>query len=187
LTKRDPNAFELRPREYYPTIDPKAHKVIAPLVKGRTYAEPCYGAGDLVRGISGENREELCKFKSDISPDGGGCLEGDALDLIPRDLESCDLIVTNPPFDRKTLVPLLEHFISLKPTWLLLPADRMHVKYFSEYMDMCTQVHSIGRLCWFYKEGKRVAGVDNYAWFFWPKGGDTENPTIFRGIKDEVS
>lgn len=176
--------FELVKRDFYPTIDPKAHEVIAPLIKGKSYAEPCYGAGDLVSGIHKVLGTNLCAYTSDIEPVDGLVETKDAMELTRGDLGECDLIVTNPPFTKKVLLPMLDHFITLKPTWLLLPADLMHNKYFKSYMDKCTQVHSIGRLCWFYKDGKRVASTDNFAWYFWPEHGATTEATEFIGRTD---
>jgi hypothetical protein len=42
----------------------------------------------------------------------------------------------------------------------------MHNKRMAPYMDICKNVVSVGRLWWFENEnGKRVKGVDNFAWF----------------------
>lgn len=171
--------FDKVPKEFYPTTDPKAiPPVLVALLRGKTYAEPCYGNGDL---------EDLlmdvatCKWRSDIRETVGSSKVMDALELTKEDLKECDLVVTNPPFSKDVLLPLIDHFVSLKPTWLLLPADYMHNLYFGPYMKRCSRVVSVGRVCWFPKEGKRVASTDNFAWYFWKKGATTDTRTEFYG------
>ena len=180
--------FDKVPKEFYPTTDPKAVPTkLVEFIRGKTYAEPCYGNGDL---------EDLlmdvatCEWRSDIRetvqaregvalPRSGSSKVMDALCLSKEDIARCQLIVTNPPFSKDVLLPLLDHFISLKPTWLLLPADYMHNQYFSDYMKKCSRVISVGRLKWF-KDSKHTS-TDNFAWYFWPKGSTGEMETVFYG------
>jgi hypothetical protein len=165
-------------RDYYPTTDPKV-KVpeFINSIKGKTYAEPCYGHGDLENLII--NVASL-RYKSDIRATNLTCKVQDAMALTKEQLKDCDLIITNPPFTKSVLLPMIDKFISLKPTWLLLPADYMHNQYFRPYMNLCTKVVSIGRICWFpTDEGKRVASTDNFAWYFWPKKATGDSDTLF--------
>lgn len=170
--------FERVPKDFYATVDPKAiPERFVQEVRGKTYCEPCYGEGDL---------EDLlmdvatCKWRSDIRATVGSSKVMDALDLDWCDIADCDLIITNPPYKKDLLLPLIDHFASLKPTWLLLPADMMHNKYFAPYMETCSKAVSIGRLCWFPKEGKRVASTDNFCWYLF---GNKTTKTTFYGRK----
>jgi hypothetical protein len=72
---------------------------------------------------------------------------------------------------------LMERFISLRPTTLLLPADYMHNIRMAPFMWQCEWVKSIGRVKWI--EGSKVSGVDNYAWYKFDK--DNTVPTLFFG------
>jgi hypothetical protein len=99
--------------------------------------------------------------------------------LSKHELQNCDLLVTNPPFSRDVLLPMIDHFITLKPTWLLLPADYMHNKYFSPYVAKCSKVVSVGRLKWF-KDSKHTS-TDNFCWYFWQKGAKEDAQTTFYG------
>jgi len=175
MSKR--SSFDKIPREYYPTTDPKAipPKFIE-FIRGKTYAEPCCGEGDLTELLMDISS---CRWESDIEYRGCG-KQWDAMCLSKNELERCDLIITNPPYSRDVLLPMIDHFISLKPTWLLLPADMMHNLYFGDYMRKCSKVISVGRICWFPKEGKRVASTDNYMWAYWEQEAD-ETETIFYG------
>ena len=164
-------------RDWYPTTDPKAiPPKLVEFIRGKSYAEPCYGEGDL---------EDLlmdvatCRWRSDIRETVGCSKVVDAMCLSKEDIARCDYIITNPPFSRDVLLPLIDHFVSLKPTWLLLPADYMHNVYFGEYMAKCRRVISVGRLKWF-KDSKHTS-TDNFAWYFWVKGATTDTRTEFYG------
>lgn len=160
--------FEKVTKDFYPTTDPKVlTQPFVNFVRGKTYAEPCYGDGDLEDLLMDVAK---CKWRSDIRETVGCSKVMDALELTPYDLKDCDYIITNPPFSKDILLPLIDHFVSLKPTFLLLPADMMHNKYFVPYMNMCDNVMSIGRVCWFPKDGKKVSSTDNFAWYTFTKG-----------------
>lgn len=138
-------------KDWYPTRDPAA---IVPkfveFIRGKAYAEPCYGNGDL---------EDLlmdvatCKWRSDVRSTVGCSKVMDGLEITTEDLKDCDCFCTNPPFSQKVLRPLLDHWLTFdKDIWLLLPADYMHNIWFGPYMKVCSKVVSIGRLVWFYNE-----------------------------------
>lgn len=176
MSKR--STFDKVPKDFYPTTDPNAlPKVFIDFVRGRKYAEPCCGSGDLVDLLVDA---ATCNWESDIEYRGAGVV-WDAMCLSNNELEKCDCIITNPPYTRSVLLPLIDHLVSLKDTWLLLPSDLMHNRYFGSYMERCSKVVSIGRLCWFKKEGKRVDSTDNYAWYLWEKGVTSPKDTVFYG------
>jgi len=166
------------PKDYYPTRDPAAiPPKFVEFIRGKTYAEPCCGEGDLINLLFDYS---LCAWASDIE---NRCAQGytiDAMELSRDDVKNCECIITNPPFTKAVLLPMIDHFISLKDTWLLLPADLTHNKYFGPYMKKCSEVVSVGRICWFPVDGKRVAGTDNYAWYGWREMAE-ETETIFYG------
>jgi len=177
MGKREETKKPKSPRDFYATIDPDAVKPLLPFVRGMTYAEPCAGDGDLVDLLGWGN----CFWMSDIEPNEDLQITYDA-SVIPLDTFSgVDCIITNPPFSKAILLPIMDHLMqSGIPLWLLLPADIMHNKYMSPYMLKCKTVVSIGRLCWFPNEvtGKLVKGVDNYCWFEYV---NYETPTTFHG------
>lgn len=149
-----------RPKDFWATVDPDAlpSKFIE-MVQGKTYAEPCYGDGDL---------EDLlmevahCKWRSDIRETVGCSKVLDALDITKEDLKGIDMIITNPPFSWTMLKPLLDYLPTLKPTWFLLPADLAHNVRMGPYMKNCAHIVSVGRLFWM---ENKVKGVDNYCWY----------------------
>jgi len=142
-------------------------------VRGKSYAEPCYGEGDL---------EDLlmdvatCKWRSDIVP-FGNIKQDNALNITKRQLEGCDLIITNPPWSRPILHDMISHFSKMKPTWLLFDADWMHTKQSARYMKYCREIISVGRLNWI--PGTKTVGKDNVAWYFFDR--KWFGPTQFYG------
>lgn len=173
MSKR--SSFEKIPKDFYPTTDPRAVEPLVKFIRGKTYAEPCYGNGDLEDLLMDA---ATCKWRSDVRETVGSSKVMDALSLTKEQLSGIDLIVTNPPFTRSILMPILSHFITLKPTWLLLPADYMHNVYFGDAMRKCQKVVSVGRLKWI-KDSKHTS-VDNFCWYFWPQWA-TQEATVFRG------
>lgn len=172
--------FPKKDRDFYGTVDNKVlRQPFLDKIKGKTYAEPCYGHGDLEALLL---PYATLKYKCDVRATNVACKVQDAMTLTREQLKGCDLIITNPPFTRNVLLPMIDHFSNLKPTWLLLPADYMHNAYFGPYIEKCTRVVSIGRICWFpTDEGKRVASTDNFCWYFWPKGATNDGTTEFIG------
>ena len=170
--------FEPQPRDLWRSTDPSAVVPLIPYIRGLSYAEPCVGEGDLVRLLE---PHATCKWSSDIQPQEGS-LQKNAVFLTKEDVKDCDVITTNPPFSWSMLQPLCDHLPTLKPTWLLLPADSMHNKYFRPYMDKCSLVLSIGRL-FFHKaeeslDVKYAKGTANMCWY---RLEDYECDTIYKG------
>lgn len=176
--------------KYYTPIE--AVKPLIPhLPEYANFCEPCCGDGRLIRHIEGLTSSGVaCLYASDIDTDEE-LIQVDLETWIPVHTEyaqslsadrltDCDLIITNPPFTWDILKQLLDHLPTLKPTWLLLPADMMHNKRMSPYMRICRKVVSLGRVKWF--EDSKSSSTDNFAWYlFDPKGS---GPTIFIGRQE---
>ena len=171
--------FERKPRDYYPTpvkavepiIDHVAHKPF-------TYIEPCAGDGRLIKHIS-DLTDGLgkCRFACDIEPMARAIYKLDVFDLhCPEG--AVDYIITNPPWDRKVLHPLIEHCMDLAPTWLLFDANWMHTKQSAALMTYCTKVVSVGRVKWV--EDSKGVGKEDACWYLFDANKAFE-PTEFYG------
>lgn len=163
MGKRDNNKFERKGRDFYATIDPAAATALVdhlPLPCG--FIEPCAGAGDLLRELC-RHHGVVCLGAWDVEPNHKFVVKMDCLEVQPEYLsEDTDCFITNPPFTWDMLKPILDHLPTIRPTWLLLPADYMHNVRMGPYMRKCERIVSVGRLYW---EPNKKKGVDNYAWY----------------------
>lgn len=164
--------FKRIERDFYQT---PAHAV-APLIPFlsdvQTYCEPCAGQGALVDHLS----EVLeCVAAYDVLPLAGFIEQADALSLTAQDMNDADFIITNPPWQRSILHPMIEHFSSLKPTWLLFDADWMHTKQSEPYLPLLRKIVSIGRVKWF----DNVHGKDNSCWYLFDRQEDPNPPRFY--------
>lgn len=144
--------FERKERDFYPTPYEAVVPLFPHLGTHRTqYHEPCIGEGDLAAHLSTQGH--ICNVWGDIKTGQN------ALDIIDA---AADCFITNPPWDWKTLDPIITHLSHLAPTWLLLNADLMHNKRMGQHMKRCSKVVSVGRVSWM-QNGKK--GFENCAWF----------------------
>ena len=79
------------------------------------------------------------------------------------------MIITNPPWERKLLHPMIEQFSDLRPTWLLFDADWVHTKQAIPFMPRLRKIVSVGRVKWFDK----TAGKDNACWYLFDRHDET--------------
>lgn len=156
------SSFKRVARDYYPT--PKeAVAPLKPFLRGvRSFAEPCAGNGALIDALSDVGIQ--CCFSCDIAPQREDIEERNIFSITQEDVEPCDVVITNPPWDRKILHPLIEHLTSLgKPVWLLFDADWPHTKQAIPHLVTCTDIVSVGRVKWFPESTQ--TGKDNCAWY----------------------
>lgn len=153
--------FERRERDFYPTPERAVMALIDHIPFVHSFSEPCAGDGTLIDHL--EARGYLCCQASDIEPRRCDIGQLDALELNADHVKGADAIVTNPPWDRNLLHPMIDHFAALKPTWLLFDADWAHTKQARPYLTKCVTIISVGRLKWI-KDSPHT-GKDNCAWY----------------------
>lgn len=147
------SAFERRPNDLYDTPAAAVPPLLPHLVGVRTFAEPCAGNGYLVRHL--ERAGLVCTYDGDI-------LRGNDALAQPR-FGHVDAIITNPPWTREILHPMIQHFGKIAPTWLLIDADWAHTKQARPFLDQCSHIVAVGRLRWI--EDSPHTGKDNAAWY----------------------
>jgi len=150
--------FARRPNDAYPTPREAVPFLIPHLEGIRTYAEPCAGEGALIGHLAEFGLE--CVFRNDI--DAGV----DALTL--SGFGEADAIVTNPPWTRAVLHPMIQHFAKFAPTWLLFDADWAFTKQAAPFLKDCSRIVSVGRLKWI--PDSKYSGKDNCAWYQFESG-----------------
>ena len=147
------STFERREGDFYPTPRSAVLPLIPWLRGVRTFAEPCCGAGALVRHL--ESFGLRCAYAGDIATGQ------DALAL--DQYGGAQVVITNPPYTRPLMHALIWHFARILPTWLLLETDWASTKQAAPFMPSCSNIVSVGRLRWI--EGTTMSGMQNFAWY----------------------
>ena len=149
------SSFARRPMDAYQTPWEAVMPLNPFLADVKTFAEPCAGEGQLVRHL--EQLGLTCTYSGDLARGQ------DALFLNEADVAGADAIITNPPWTRELLHPLITRFEQLRPTWLLLDADWAHLVVAGAYMRRCSAIVSVGRVKWM--PDSPSTGKDNAAWY----------------------
>ncbi len=166
--------FERRERDFYPT----PYKAVLPLLphlQERTlFAEPCAGDNQLTEHLKKHGHNPY--WLSDIEPKHELVLQADAL-VLTVPLQQSDCIITNPPWDREILHPMIDHFRKQNTTWLLFDSDWMHTKQASIFLKYCSKIVSVGRVKWI--PDSKMTGKDNCCWYRFHN--NTVDRTVFIG------
>lgn len=153
--------FERRPRDFYPTPAQAVIPLLPHLSNIHRFCEPCAGDGALIDHL--EDAGLHCAMAWDIAPQRSDIAQHNALERLASAELRIDAFITNPPWDRKILHPLIEHLSDQHPTWLLFDADWMHTKQSAELMKRCRTIISVGRVKWI--PDSTMTGMDNCAWY----------------------
>jgi hypothetical protein len=143
--------FQKIEKDAYMTFDKRAASPLlsyynhAPL----RYYEPCAGNGDLISLLD----SFVCAGHSDDEIDA----------RISYYKTDADYFITNPPWSRRLLHPIIENLRNQLPAWLLFDADWMHTQQAIPYMQYCKTILSVGRLKWI--PDSPHDGKDNCAWY----------------------
>ena len=168
--------YERVDRDFYPTPWQAVEPLVPHLPSEFAFAEPCAGDGALVNHIETLVEGSWCSWASDIEPQIDSIHKNHFRDLGSSEFLEADYIITNPPWDRKLLHPMIEYFTAVKPTWLLFDADWMHTKQSIEYLPLLKKVVSIGRVQWI--EGSKSSGKDNCCWYFFSRSDSSDSQAI---------
>ena len=117
-----------------------------------------------------------CIWAFDVEPRDESVKAFDAMDMRLYRWPG-DYIITNPPWSRDVLHPMIEHFAAQRPTWLLFDADWIHTRQSSPFMRLLRKIVSVGRVKWI--PDSKMTGKDNCAWHLFD--ASTEGPAIFVG------
>lgn len=152
-------------RNYYPTPYEAVVPLFPHLSPYTEFDEPCCGDGRLIDHLQSEGHHCILGF--DLEPQND-LPQGDLFDVF---MCQGSQFITNPPWPAKhgrgePTLSIIKHLSDLAPTWLLLSADFIHNKYFTQVSDRCRKVVSIGRVSWM---GNGKAGVDNCIWILFDK------------------
>ena len=156
--------FRRRPMDFYATPEEAVLPLLPWLPPKTRFCEPCAGEGDLTQHLDKHGHQCVAAF--DLNPESP-YPEKDALQMTKEDAAGANYIITNPPWSRQILHPMIMAFKDIAPTWLLFDADWMHTRQSQPYMQYCQMIVSVGRVKWI--EGSKNTGKDNCAWYFFQK------------------
>lgn len=156
-------------RDYYPTPAAAVLPLVPHLGGIRSFVELCAGDRRLVRHLGHHGLR--CVWAGDIEPRAKRVRLVDALKVPPLLVfDHADAIITNPPWDRRILHPLIARFAPWGTVWLLFDADWLHTVQSAPFLPLLHEVVSVGRVKWI--EGSKMTGKDNAAWYrFGPPAG----------------
>jgi hypothetical protein len=167
MSKRAPQ-FERNERDLYLTPEAAVLPLKPFLKPGTRFYEPCAADGGLARALIHRLGLE-CMGMSDIHPLNSLVDEENLLDI--DYVRGADCIITNPPWKRDLLHPIIDHLKWVAPTWLLIDADWLFTKQAAEHLPSATDIVAIGRVKWI--PGSDSVGKDNCCWVRF-KGGHDE-------------
>lgn len=163
--------FERRERDAYDTPAEAVRPLLPHLKPGTKFVEPCYGNGKLADALI--NAGHSMVMHSDIVSGGLYTPYADAtaarFDHLGCLQDDRTVFITNPPWSRDVLHPIIENLCRQAPTWLLFDADWMHTLQSEPFMWNCHKIVSVGRVRWI--AGTKMTGKDNCAWYLFGRAG----------------
>lgn len=164
--------FPRRDRDFYPTPAEAVRPLLPHLAPGTRFAEPCAGDGALVDHLTAAGH--VCARARDIEPRRADIERNDALTTLTGNI---DCFITNPPWSRDVLHPLIVHLSDQAPTWLLFDADWVHTRQAAPYLPRLRKIVAVGRVKWI--PDSPFTGKDNCAWHLFTSEADA--PAEFYG------
>lgn len=151
--------FKRRKHDFYETPY-HAFEPLLPHIEFKTYAEPCVGNMALVGHLL--RHGFTASYMSDIDPRYDTIPKEDALTLtLPAGTEQ---VITNTPWSRPLLHPIIDNLRKQAPTWILLDSGWMHTKQSAPYMPYCRKIVSVGRVKWI--ADSKHTGKDDAVWLY---------------------
>ncbi len=159
--------FKRRANDNYPTYPVEAVQPLMPHLPVQTrYYEPCVGTGTLCKHLHDMGQHWLV---------GSSDIEKDARFALYE--EDFEYFITNPPWTRQLLHPIIENLSKQRPTWLLFDADWAHTRQAVPYLKRCEKIVAIGRIKWI--PDSKFTGKDNSCWHLF--NSRTDNVPVFYG------
>lgn len=129
------------------------------LAPNTQFSDFCAGNGSMSRHL--EKHGHSCAYASDVDPQNEGIEKRDVL-FFGGELPKSECIITNPPWERELLHPMIDLFRNTAPTWLIFDSDWMFTKQARPYKKFCQKIVTVGRISWM---GNGQSGKDNCCWY----------------------
>lgn len=167
------SSFERIPRDFYPTPYEAVWPLLPHLPSRSRFCEPCAGDGALIDHL--ERAGHKCCSAWDIEPQRDDI---DRQDARTRICGNIDFYITNPPWDRTVLHPIIANLSAWNPTWLLFDADWIHTKQSAPFMPWLHKIVSVGRVKWI--PDSKMTGKDNCCWYLFDQSREASTQFIGR-------
>lgn len=165
MSKRT-GGLERRKHDAYDTPAAACSELLKHLLPGTWYGEPCAGKGDLREHLGAAGH--VCGGAFDIAPRGKGIAVGDATNSSVFIPGAASCFITNPPWTRDLLHPIIENLSDQLPTWLLFDSDwAINATTPKALLDRCERIVAQGRVRWMqgHPDDKGHGSVDNVCWY----------------------
>ena len=172
--------FQRVDKDFYPTPIQGFEPLIPHLPASFNFIEPCAGNGILIDHITSMTTGN-CIAAYDLEPRRDDIIQADIMDMAVSYSVVPDYFITNPPWSRHLLHPIIEILSDIAPTWLLFDADWAHTKQSARFSPRLRKIVSVGRLKWI--PNSKMTGKDNCAWYLFDK--PSPSPTIFYGRNND--
>lgn len=167
--------FERVGKDKYRTPRKAVLPLLPHLAKKTRFIEPCAGNGILIDHLRYYGHRPLGGF--DIEPERGDIKFGDAMRLKwPNPADG--IWITNPPWRRDWMHPILMNLLRQAPLWALFDADWMHNVQSIPFKPYLRKIVSVGRVEWM--PGTGQTSKDNAAWYYF-EGLWLDEPPKFYG------
>jgi hypothetical protein len=177
--------FPRKNNDFYPTPMSAVLPLLDELRPETVFDEPCAGDGSLVRHL--EQHGHHCLKASDIEQRLPRSYIRGGVDALEIQHSDAMMFITNPPWSRKIMHPMIMHLAAIRPAWLLIDAGWFHTQQSAPFMEFCRKIVSIGRVKWI--EGSKHTGKDDCVWALFDRRYEKiPQQTIFQGrqIKHQV-
>lgn len=160
--------FERKPRDFYPTPIEAMYSLLPHLKESFNYFEPTAGNGAIIRHLLAARPGARCIGATDIEPLAPGIEQLDLLKETPVGLPMADVAITNLPWERKLLHPMIEAITEHCPLWTIIDSKWVNNESSAPYLkDLCVKVVPIGRVVW--EPGTDTAGKVDASWFLFDR------------------
>ncbi len=160
MAKRSDGQFERVGNDFYRTPRAAVLPLIPHLPHRTLFVEPCAGDGALIDHL--EWFGHRCVGRTDLAPRRADITRASAMTLRWRSERG--LWITNPPWTRDLMHPIIKHLCRQTPGWFLFDADWVHTVQSAPLLPLLRKIVSVGRVQWI--EGSGMSGKDNAAWHY---------------------
>lgn len=159
MSKRT-QGLERRKNDFYETPWDAVRPLLPHLPRQCRFIEPCAGAGKLIDHLEAVGHKCIAAF--DIAPQRADIRQRSCHQVRVRNRPANTFYITNPPYRREIMHPIIRHLANQLPTWLIFEMDWLATQQAIPFLPYCHKVVAVGRVRWI--EGTTMDGMENFMW-----------------------